>query len=456
MMKTDLTATAGPTSPSEHLDAEGRAPRIRVRHLSKAFRLHDSAWGRLAEALTGIRRHGREVYVLRDIDLDVAAGQCVGIMGPNGAGKSTLLRILTGSLFPTAGQVEVQGRVTLLDLGSGLHRELSGRENLWSLGTALGLSSRELAERIDEIIAFSELGDAISAPVKTYSTGMAMRLAFSLYAHTAPDVLVIDEAFAVGDARFVLKCTRRLQELREQGTAILLAAHDGKAIAQLCDHAIVIDGGRICFAGNPVSAVDAYHQVLGLRTAASSASQPVRAPAPTDVDAFLSSAIRRPQPDPDAPVAILGLRVLRNGKPSSGTFSCNDECTVEWLVRANQPLPSFTTGVHLHEELGTYVFGTSYVHLGRPLSLPEAGHYLFSISFPLRLGPGRYVLSLGAAEPDFEIHAIGGRQLDRFRDAWAFEVLPFHLVPEEPVPFFGLVQLPAKASDPIRLGEDGG
>ena len=452
---TDSSTKTGVSSPNgPHLvPTEYRERRVRIRGLTKVFRLHDSVRSRLLQAVTGISRSSRSVRVLHDIDLDVAAGECVGIMGPNGAGKSTLLRILTGSLYPTSGDVEIQGRVTLLDLGSGLNRELSGLDNLWSLGTALGLSSRELGRRLDEIIEFSELGDAIRATVKTYSTGMAMRLAFSLYAHTDPDVLVIDEAFAVGDARFVLKCTRRLEELRSRGTAILLASHDGNAIAQLCSHAIVIDAGRICFAGDPIAAVDAYHSALGLRPVRADTSSAVHAPLPADVEAFLASAIRRPSVADTGSVSILGLRVLRNDKPSSGVFAYGDECRVEWLVRAHQPLASFTTGVHLHEELGTYVFGTSYVHLGRRLSLPEPGHYLFSISFPMRIAPGRYVLSLGAAEPDFGIHALGGRQLDRFRDACSLEVLPFELAPEEPVPFFGLMSLPAKASEPVRLEE---
>ena len=453
-MRSDLPPEASPHG-SVGAGGQDAVCRIRARGVSKVYRRYDSAWMRVAGAI-GLARlsEDRIVHVLRDVSLEVAAGESLGIMGPNGAGKSTLLRILTGALFPSSGEVEVAGRVTLLDLGCGLNRELSGRDNLWSLGTALGMPAAELGRRLDEIVEFSELGAAIAAPVKSYSTGMAMRLAFSLYAHTDPDVLVIDEAFAVGDARFVLKCTRKLRELLSRGAAILLASHDGNAIAQLCDRAVVIHEGRMVFEGNPVSAVDSYYTVLGIsrRGEAPTLDRTPPAQVPSSAEAFLATALRRPERETESgEVRILGLRILRGDKPSAGAFQHGDPCRIEWLVRTRRRIECFTTGVHLHDEFGTYVFGTSYVHLGRPLELPEPGHYVFSIAFSLEIGPGRYIVSLGAAEPDLDRHAVGGNQLDRYRDATVLEVLPFELAEREPTPFLGLVRLPAEARDPIRL-----
>lgn len=443
-----------------HSVVEGDSLRVRCRGLGKTYRIYDSLWSRMADVLRGPGNSGAAgVEILCDINLELHRKQCIGVMGPNGAGKTTLLRILTGALLPTAGELEVVGRATLLDLGGGLRAELSGRENLVALATTIGLTPNEIEARLEEMIDFCELGRAIHAPVKTYSSGMAMRLAFSIYAHTDPDILIVDEAFAVGDARFVLKCSDRLRALAEAGTSIVLASHDASAIAEMCDSAIVLDRGRICFEGDPVLAADAYHTALGIasgrRRSWGEISKATAELSPTTVDEFLSSAIlRSPLPDGSRDLDILGLRVTRNEQPSGGAFMVDDECQFEWLVRIARPIDCLTTGLHIHTPLGTYVSGTSYVHLGRPLHIEAPGHYVFAIRFPMRLAPGKYVVSLGAAEPDLHRHSIGGNQLDRFRSAYEFEVLDFELAPDEPVPFLGLIDLNAKALPPQRLGED--
>lgn len=439
--------------------SNGDPLRVRARGLGKTYRLYGSVWARLVDHLTGGRRgSASEVETLCDVDLELHAGECVGVMGPNGAGKTTLLRILTGALFPTAGELEVAGRVTLLDLGGGLQPELSGRENLLRSAAAIGLNPRETP--FEEMIEFSELGSAIEAPVKTYSSGMAMRLAFSLYAHIRPDVLIIDEAFAVGDARFVLKCTDKIRSLMEEGIAIVLASHDTSAVIEICERALVLDRGRVCFRGDPVLAADAYHTVLGIASGRQRASSQVQERAlasdeSRSVATFLATAVQREEaPAEDRDAAILGLSVARNGDGGTRVFSYGDECRVEWLVRMQRPSDCLTSGLHIHTPLGTYVFGTSYVHLGMPIAIPAPGHYLLSIRFPMRLAPGKYVLSLGIAEPDLERHAIGGAQLDRFRNAYEFEVLDFDLEPNEALPFLGLVDLQAEASPPRALEQD--
>jgi lipopolysaccharide transport system ATP-binding protein len=287
---------------------------------------------------------------------------------------------------------------------------------------------------------------------------MAMRLAFSLYAHSDPDLLIVDEALAVGDARFVLKCTRRIEELLAGGTAMLLASHDATMIARMCRRAIVLDRGRVHFDGDPIRAGDAYHTVLGLGPGAAAPMEDLR-PAATIIrraaqssEEFLEDAVLRTGSSPHSQtVEIIGFKVLRNGEKSAGIFQHGDGCRVEWLIRAHRPVDCLTSGVHLHSEHGVYVFGTSYVHLGVPIQIPDAGDYLLAIEFPLAVEPGRYVLSLGAAEPDPERNARGGLQLDRVREAFEIEVLDFDLAEQEPVPFLGMVCLAAEAEEPRRL-----
>jgi lipopolysaccharide transport system ATP-binding protein len=430
-----------------------------ARDITKHFRVYDSLWGRLAEVLTfGRRRMHRRATALEDVSLSLRSGECLGIMGRNGAGKSTLLRILAGSLFPTRGEVRARGRVILLDLGVCMHPELSGRVNLLSSGIAIGLSQREVTARLDEMIAFSELGAAIEDPVKTYSTGMTMRLAFSLYAHSDPHLLIVDEALAVGDARFVLKCTRRIEELLAGGMAMLLASHDATMIARMCRRAIVIEAGRVYFDGDPIRAGDAYHTVLGLGAGgappASDPLPPIAAirPLAQSSDEFLENAVLRTQESPHTQeVEIIGYKVLRNGAQCGGIFRHGDRCRIEWLIRAHRPVRQLTSGVHLHSEHGVYVFGTSYVHLGVPIEISEAADYLLAIEFPMDVEPGKYVLSLGAAEPDPERNARGGLQLDRVREALEIAVLDFELAEREPVPFLGAFRLAAVAEEPRRL-----
>ncbi len=433
---------------------------IYIQDVSKVFRLYDSLLGRLSElALLRKRNFCRHITSLADINLNVKRGECLGIMGPNGAGKTTLLKIITGGLLPTTGRVNVQGRITMLDLGLRMNPELSGRDNLLVSGLAIGLTRKMIFEKLDEMIDFSELGIAIDDPVKTYSTGMSMRLAFSLYAFIQPDVLIIDEAFAVGDAKFILKCIQKLRELQNSGSAILLVSHDSNAIIELCDHAILLHHGKIMYEGDPVNTVDAYHAVLGLLKNGDGARVQLTQKAdeikPSSVNEFLQNAIRPKESSfHNQDVEILGIKVFCNSYPSNGIFHHGDECKVEWLIHAKRTVDCLTSGIHLHAQLGTYVFGTSYIHLGKPLSISIPAHYLLGIKFKMIVGPGKYVLSIGAAEPDLQRKSRGGNQLDRFLSSYEFEILDFDIPPNEPIPFFGLVNIPAEADHPILISED--
>jgi len=205
------------------------------------------------------------VWALQDVDLTVEKGTTVGIIGRNGSGKSTLLHIMGGMLKPTTGTVRVEGRASaLIELGAGFHPELTGRENVLVNGLLLGLSKREVRDRFDSIVSFAELHDSIDEPMRTYSTGMYMRLGFSVAVHLDPDVLLIDEVLAVGDLPFVEKCRERMNEFKRRGKTIVLVTHDLNTAQTWCDHAVWIHQGRVSAAGDPSMVVSAYCRGMGM------------------------------------------------------------------------------------------------------------------------------------------------------------------------------------------------
>ncbi|MFN0124050.1 MAG: ABC transporter ATP-binding protein [Blastocatellia bacterium] len=219
---------------------------ISVQNVSKLYRIYDTPSGRLKEILLrGRRKYHRDFWALRDVSLEVGAGETVGIVGRNGAGKSTLLQIIAGILQPTTGEVRVEGRVTaLLELGSGFNPEYTGRENILLSGQILGFSEQEMKRRMDVIVQFAELEAFVEQPVKTYSTGMLMRLAFAAAIHVDPDILIVDEALSVGDVYFQRKSLDRMSHFRKSGKTILFVTHDPLLVQRFCDKALWIDEGR--------------------------------------------------------------------------------------------------------------------------------------------------------------------------------------------------------------------
>lgn len=232
---------------------------IHAEGLGKCYQMYDKPMHRLMDSfLPGKPRH-KEFWALRDVYLDVPHGATVGIIGENGAGKSTLLKLLTGISAPTTGSVQVNGRVaSLLELGAGFHPEFSGRENIYLNCSILGMSDEEIEERYPQIVEFSELGEFIERPVKTYSSGMYVRLGFSVAASVEPDILLIDEALSVGDEHFKGKCTNRLNEFREQGKTTIFVSHDMGAIKSMCQQVVLLDQGRVAEQGSADKVADEY------------------------------------------------------------------------------------------------------------------------------------------------------------------------------------------------------
>lgn len=237
---------------------------VEVKGLTKVFPIYDKPHYRLMQMLfRGAGRWYREFIALSGINLVIRRGETVGIVGRNGSGKSTLLQIICGTLAPTKGEVHVRGRVAaLLELGAGFNPEFTGRENVYLNGTVLGLSRAEVEDKLEDILAFAEIGDFIDRPVKTYSSGMYVRLAFAVAIHVEPDLLVVDEALSVGDEAFQRKCFARIERLREAGCTVLFVSHAATTVVELCDRAILLDSGDMLVDGPPKAVISRYQRML--------------------------------------------------------------------------------------------------------------------------------------------------------------------------------------------------
>lgn len=245
---------------------------IRVSHLGKCYAIYDAPRDRLKQfilprlqRLAGQRprQYYREFHALNDVSFQVSKGETVGIIGRNGSGKSTLLQIICGTLSPTVGTVETRGRIAaLLELGSGFNHDFSGRENIYLNASVLGLNNEEINARFEDIVAFADIGEFIEQPVKTYSSGMVVRLAFAVQATVEPDILVVDEALAVGDERFQRKCFARLEALKAQGTSVLLVSHSAQQVIELCDRALLLEHGECQLVSDPPEVVQLYQRLI--------------------------------------------------------------------------------------------------------------------------------------------------------------------------------------------------
>jgi lipopolysaccharide transport system ATP-binding protein len=236
---------------------------ISLNNVSKCFKRYGRPLDRLKEILLPGKSRADEFWALRNINLEVTKGQTLGIVGRNGSGKSTLLQIIVNTLTPTTGEVQVNGRVSaLLELGSGFNPEFTGRQNVFFNGQLLGLPPKEIEAKFDQIAAFADIGDFIDQPVKTYSSGMFVRLAFAVATSVEPDILVVDEALSVGDEAFQRKCSARIQTIQERGGTVLFVSHSANSVIELCTWAILMDHGELLLSGNPKLVLSNYHKLI--------------------------------------------------------------------------------------------------------------------------------------------------------------------------------------------------
>ena len=237
---------------------------INVEHISKVYKLYRGKADRLKDALhIGGAKNYQEYHALSDVSFEVKRGETVGLIGTNGAGKSTLLKTITGVLTPSAGQIEVNGKISaLLELVAGFNMEYTGLENIYFNGTLLGYTKEQMEERVPKIVEFAGIGDYIHQPVKTYSSGMFARLAFAMAINVEPDILIVDEALSVGDIYFQSKCFKKMDEIKRNGTTILLVTHDMSSVVKYCDKVVVLNHGKVVKEGNPKEMVDIYKKIL--------------------------------------------------------------------------------------------------------------------------------------------------------------------------------------------------
>lgn len=401
-------------------------PAIQIEHLSKCYHIYDQPSARLKQSMMGRlgrilntkpRQYYRDFWALRDVSFKIERGQTVGIVGRNGSGKSTLLQMICGTLLPTHGTVKTSGRIAaLLELGSAFNPEFSGRENVYLNAAVLGLSRTQTTARFDDIVAFADIDEFIDQPVKTYSSGMRLRLAFAVQAQLDPDILVVDEALAVGDARFQAKCFARLRRLKESGTTILLVTHATEQIVTHCESAILLDRGRQILSGEPRLVVNRYLDLLfgrdnkvkpGASEETLGGAEALDLDASESTEKMVAAAFEtHPNYNPheyrwgDGAASIVDFDFRADGEKYPLMIDGGARIRLDVAVRFERVIIRPILGVTIKTKEGVTVFGTNTEKLeceemrdfGSPGSTLRS-----TIDFECRLAPGDYFISLGLA-----------------------------------------------------------
>ena len=358
---------------------------------------------RLRELLPASAPVHQDFWALRDINFSVEKGETLGLVGPNGCGKSTLLQIVSGILQPTSGRVVTRGRIAaLLELGAGFNPEFSGRENVFLNGEIMGLSRAEIEKAMPAIERFAEIGEFMERPVKEYSSGMYVRLAFSTAIHVDPEILIVDEALAVGDAVFANRCVRKFQELRERKITVLFVSHDLGLVKQLSDRAILLLNGRMEAEGAPKDVINRY---IGLVLE--------KQEAPGRKQDRLASSFRHG----DGTSEILAVELINAREESVGSFPSGEEVTVRVRCRFHRAQKDPMVGILIRTRIGMDVYGTNTRIEQKELGAMEAGDEL-EVDFRIAcwLTPQQYTLTVATQSPDGSSH-------DWLDDAVAFEVV---------------------------------
>lgn len=404
---------------------------IVVRGLGKAYKQYAKRWHRLVEWLVPFAgtRHTLK-WVLRDVSFQVDPGHALGIIGVNGAGKSTLLKMITGTTQPTTGGVQMTGRVAaLLELGMGFHPDFTGRQNALMAGQLLGIATEDIHRLMPQIEAFAEIGEYIDMPVRVYSSGMQMRLAFSVATAIRPDILIVDEALSVGDAYFQHKSFDRIREFRAEGTTLLLVSHDKAAIQAICDQAILLNEGRLAMQGEPEAVMDYYNALI-----AEKENSTVRQESAGDGKVQTVSGTREATFDT--------IRLLdENGQRVEHVF-VGAACSIELIVDIHDPVHRLVAGILIKDRLGQHVFGTNTHHLGCAEGPLAAGDRLrVAFQFPANLGEGSY--SVAVALHDTDTHVTKNYE-------WRDLALVFNVLNAGKPPFVGTAYIPANATVEVQ------
>lgn len=418
---------SAPLSPTFFMPPD---PVIRLQQLGKCYQIYEKPGDRLKQSLwRGKKQFYREFWALQDVNFEVQKGEAVGIIGRNGSGKSTLLQLIAGTLNPSAGGVEVNGRLAaLLELGSGFNPDFSGRENVYLNGAILGLSQGEIDRRFDEIVAFADIGEFIDQPVKTYSSGMIVRLAFAVSVCVEPDILIVDEALAVGDMAFQLKCLERLEQLTRSGTTLLFVSHDIATVKAFCQRAIYLVNGRVRATGSASDMVELY--LLDMRD--------------SQRQALTSHSQVKVKPNLGGEHAIafgtdqghVVMACFADSQSTQSAFSTGDTVTVKIEVEYDQTVKHPAVSLVLHDHRMVDLAGR-YFRIEGKRAESGLSRAALEVNFPASLNGGQYFLTV--------------RLEDRLSDTSFFPIdkqvgaLSLHVIRPADKFFIGMVDLPFAA-----------
>lgn len=365
---------------------------IRVANLTKEYKKYSRPLDMLLEIISGKPRH-TAFRALDNISFDVKRGEVVGLIGRNGAGKSTLLKILAGTLDKTSGEVEVNGKISaILELGTGFHPQYTGRENIVMGGMCLGMSREEIESKIPSIIEFSELRDFIDQPFRTYSSGMQARLTFSVAISVLPEIFIVDEALAAGDALFQEKCFRRIREIVSSGATVFFVSHSMSTIIELCDSAILFSKGQLLLKGSPREVGYAYDQIL--------AQERHLAATGKIASNILSVGPGRKQttPHPDAKVEIESLQLVDHEGVPVATAARGVEYAIRVVIHCFADIPDISISFKIETPSGLAVYGLQTALLGRHITAHKGKRITVNFGFPCMLQTGQYLIGGGVAE----------------------------------------------------------
>jgi homopolymeric O-antigen transport system ATP-binding protein len=369
-------------------------PILRVENLGKAYRSYDGEWRRMLSWFGAPVKPIEERWVLRHVNLNIQPGEAVGIVGQNGAGKSTLLKLITGTLHPTEGSMRVNGRIAaMLELGMGFNPEFTGRRNAYHTAGLMGFSPEEIEKAMPEIESFAEIGAYFDEPVRTYSSGMQVRVMFAVATAWRPEILIVDEALSVGDAYFQHKSFNRIRELQEMGATLLIVSHDRSAIQTLCDRAILLENGMVIKDSNPEEVFDFYNAII-----AEKGNLTVKVVRLDNGKAQTISGTGEARVEEIA---------LYNSKGEVAEYvNVGEAVELRIKVKVHRPVETLVLGYGIKDRLGQVMYGTNTWHTGQVLHNPRPGdEYRFVIAFPANLGIGSYSIQTALVDRDTHLTA---------------------------------------------------
>lgn len=419
---------------------------VQAENLGKCYHLYDRIRHRLFQMFSfGQRQYFREFWALKDVSFTIKKGESIGILGKNGSGKSTLLQIIAGVLSPTCGTLKTQGRIAaLLELGSGFNPEFTGRENAYLNGAILGLSKKEMDERMPEIEAFADIGNFFDQPVKLYSSGMMVRVAFAVQVQVEPDILIVDEALAVGDALFQKRCFNRIAQLLEKGTSLFLVSHDIEAIRTFTQKAIILKNGRVLNQGKSADMVLEYRKLLHEEELKNT---------PSIAYNELEDSLNNDKSYGTHEVTLLGIKTLNEQEIPTDTFTSGNTLKIRMRFQCHKDINHLNASIRIRNRLGYKIYSWGTLNQDMAIQNKKEGRSLFwdksfrqgdigevTLSCPCNLAPGFYEIQTALtyeATCDYK---------NQVMLEWKDEAAFFHVIPSPYNHFGGLFDLNMQAN----------